>query len=265
MNRNYPIFSLLFIFVLISCSSSESMPEDLLEEINSENYFPLEISNNWNYSVDSSTPGKDSLWISSDTLVEGQLHYRIKGKDPKLGFLTNVLSNSLLHKTKNKIILNGEIADLFPGIKIPLEDLVLLDTQNPVGNDMYQSKGSSSYTIGDYNIEVNYDITSRTDNIFKDYTFFEEDYSNVIKTSIIVNAQGIVTTTINGFEVSVPILKPQDVIISTQYFAPGVGIINNETSIEYELSNLDQVDIPLDIPKNTSEVISQSITTFSLK
>ncbi|MCM5663339.1 hypothetical protein [Galbibacter mesophilus] len=261
----YPLLVLFTTLVLVSCSSSESVSEDLLEEIDNENYFPLEISNNWNYEVDGETSGNDSLWVSKDTLIAGEIHYKIQANSPKYGFLTNVLSDGLLHKTKNKLILNGSFTDLFPGITIPLEDLVLLDVQNPVGNDMYKSTGNTTYTIGKYTIEANYDITSKTENIFKEFSFFNLEYNNVIKTSITVNMEATVSTTIEGFPITVPILVPQDVIISTQYFAPGVGIINNEASIEYELSNLDEVDLPLDIPKRKSEVITQRITTYSHK
>lgn len=255
---------LVFLTIIfVSCSSSESISDDLLAEINSENYFPLENSNHWVYEVDSERSEIDSLWIEKDTLIEGEIHYQISANSSKTGFITNLLTNSLLHKSKNKLILNGVITDLISGIEIPVENLVLLDPKNPVGNTMHTSIGTSTTEKEGYIIEVAHTITTKTEALIEDYSLFGEDYSNVIKTSMVVNLSGVVTTTVNGFEVTVSILKPKDVIVSIQYFAPGIGIINNETNVDYQLTNIDQLSIPLEMPTKVSEITSQHIANFS--
>ncbi|WP_335966124.1 hypothetical protein [Galbibacter sp. PAP.153] len=264
MRRIYPIATLFFIVFYCSCSSSESISEELLAEIGSENYFPLEKNNHWTYNIEAETSAKDSVWVEKDSLIEGEIYYQAKGNTQKKGFFTNLISSSLVVKSKNKLFLDGNISQLIPGLEIPVHNLVLLDIKSPLGGELYTNSGISTYEYNKYILHIEYTVSTKTEAVLNDYTLFDETYNNVIKTSLTVNIKGILTTDVDGYELTIPVIKDQDAIISTQYFAPGIGLIYNEAAIAYQLSNLDQLEGKLPFPTEYSEVITQSIEDFSI-
>ncbi|MCF8714448.1 hypothetical protein JM658_06345 [Joostella atrarenae] len=257
------LFTLLIFSILSSCSSNEAISEELLSEIDSENYFPLKTSENWTYNIEGLTKGRDSVWVEKDTLIEGNIHYKTRANNPNLGFFTNLVADGLLHKSKSKLILNGTISNVIPELAIPVEGLVLLDMKDPAGNVSYQTSGMTSFSNQDYIIEIAYIITSKTEDIIEDYNLNGTDYENIIKTSVTVNIAAIANTKIDGYEASIPILNPHDVITSNIYFAPGIGVINNETNTNYKLTNLDELNMEISIDKQVSEVVAQRISNYS--
>jgi hypothetical protein len=57
--------------------------------------------------------------------------------------------------------------------------------------------------------------------------------------------------------VTITILNPQNVIVSTQYYAEGVGMIYSKTDVNFELNDFSQFDVDLPIPQEGSSTIEE--------
>ena len=65
-----------------------------------------------------------------------------------------------------------------------------------------------------------------------------------------------------GTVLEIPILQPQDVIKTTNYFADGIGMIYSDTTVEYQLEDLSILGITLPIPLEDSSNSSQNLDTY---
>ena len=78
---------------------------------------------------------------------------------------------------------------------------------------------------------------------------------------LIANLKVSTVYTIPGVNtpITVPILNPQDVIVSTQYYAEGIGMIYAKTEINYQLNDFSQAGIELPIPQESSSTVEESL------
>ena len=71
-------------------------------------------------------------------------------------------------------------------------------------------------------------------------------------------------TVISGIATNLTVLPAQDIIVSTQYYAKNIGVIYNNTTIQYALNPAaaSSLNLPSTIP--TSGILTQqeSITTY---
>ena len=78
------LFSLLIIVLILSACSSDNNSSD---NSNGTSYFPLNNSNNWVYKYDSTlTTGRDSIYVSGDTIISTITHKKIKSLAPNFSF-----------------------------------------------------------------------------------------------------------------------------------------------------------------------------------
>jgi hypothetical protein len=74
-----------------------------------------------------------------------------------------------------------------------------------------------------------------------------------------------ITTTMDvfGFPVTFPILAPQDVLVSTMYFAKDIGMVYANTVISYSLEDFSAANIELPIPSSGTEVQQEFLDVYS--
>ncbi len=259
--------TLLFVLIIIvSCSTNDDKQEDPVVEV--YNYFPLTLSSYWNYNNENEEGiAKDSLYTSSNEVLNGLNYTKFIASEPISGFMTSMMSQNIMRTTESKLFLNGEfgtpLIESFPDISIPLTDLIIYDKEAENGTLLSEEIGEISEIIDDIPIIINYTISTIQGDILDEGTGAFTT-NKVLTSSIILNLSISTNIEILGTVIVIPILQAQDVIKTTNYFASGVGLIFSESLIEYELEDLSSLGIDLPIPSEDSSSATQNINTYQI-
>lgn len=259
--------TLLFVLIIIvSCSTNDDKQEDPVVEV--YNYFPLTLSSYWNYNNENEEGiAKDSLYTSSNEVLNGLNYTKFIASEPISGFMTSMMSQNLMRTAESKLFLNGEfgtpLIEGFPDISIPLTDLIIYDKEAENGTLLSEEIGEISEIIDDIPIIINYTISTIQGDIL-DEGIGAFTTNKVLTSSIILNLSISTNIEILGTVIVIPILQAQDVIKTTNYFASGVGLIFSESLIEYELEDLSSLGIDLPIPSEDSSSATQNINTYQI-
>lgn len=259
--------TLLFVLIIIvSCSTNDDKQEDPVVQV--YNYFPLTLSSYWNYNNENEEGiAKDSLYTSSNEVLNGLNYTKFIASEPISGFMTSMMSQNLMRTAESKLFLNGEfgtpLIEGFPDISIPLTDLIIYDKEAENGTLLSEEIGEISEIIDDIPIIINYTISTIQGDILDEGTGAFSS-NKVLTSSIILNLSISTNIEILGTVIVIPILQAQDVIKTTNYFASGVGLIFSESLIEYELEDLSSLGIDLPIPSEDSSSATQNIDTYQI-
>ncbi len=267
MKKNTFLLSILLTSLVISCSGDSNNNDNQPEEQFS--YFPLSQGTFWTYNnVSQQTNTRDSLYVAGTEVVNGNSYTNLDAQTPANAFMTQVLSRSLIREDNSKLIINGEIGgppvDGFPEITIPLNDVILYDTEADSGSELSQITGEISQEVQGYPITIDYIVTSQQDQSLGTHTVNGIDFTDVISSKIIINLTITLSLEINGIPLDLPILDPtsQDIVVVTNYYAKDIGLIDSNVLVEYSLVDLSQTGIDLPIPQEDSQTATQKIDTY---
>lgn len=263
------IYLLLFAtLTLIACSENSDNDNNSETQLN---YFPLVANSYWTYK--NATPQEnttDSLYVAGTTVINGNTYTELDAQAPIDAFMTQVLANGALRTENSKLFITGEVGgppvDGFPEITIPLEDVILYNTQQANGMVLSQIMGEISQDIQGYPITINYTVTTKQGESLSAYTVSGNSFTDVITSKIIINLNITLTIEVNGINLDVPLLNPesQDVITATNYYAKDVGLIDSTVLVEYTLLDLSQYGIDLPIPQEDSQTSTQKIESYAI-
>lgn len=254
------IIFLCTIYLTTSCSSNDD------EQIAANtNHFPLTNNNSWKYKVTVEDENEeDELKIDGTIVINNKTYHKMKANEPFFGFYSSSMNNNGVRQETGKIYLQGNFEpsdDLPINLDIVLNDFVVLDANANAGVQLDILSGSFSQDLGDIPLTINYQLISESDGKLDSFTTTEnETFQDIIKTKIILKLN--ISTTqeiIPGFPpVTVQILPMQNVLVSTQYYANNVGMIYNNTNIQYQLNQaLSQFELPISdsFSQNQKEVL----------
>ena len=137
-----------------------------------------------------------------------------------------------------------------------------MDTNN--GSLLSEFSGEILEVIEEIPIKIRYAITTVQGEIFEE-GFGDYIDSTVLSSKININLSIFAEFEILGTVLEIPILQPQDVIKTTNYFADGIGMIYSDTLVEYQLEDLSILGIILPIPSEDSSNSSQNLDTYNLE
>jgi hypothetical protein len=258
----YTFYLSIFISIfLFSCSPNDSKTDT--NSLNPADYFPLKIANYWTYKVDTDgTIDHDSIFVAKDTVISNFVYQKIESNVAPVGFMSNSLSNNSVRVDGNKILLTGKpnlnfIAAL--PLDIALVDFVVFKAGAIVNETLSTVTGTINQVYNSYPIKINYTLKSVAQTDLPTFTspnaaIFQD--VKAVKTILNLN----VTSSLGGFPIVV--LEPQDVIVSTQYFAKNIGVVHATTIYNYTLSA--GLGNSIGIPQNGNQVIKESIATFKV-
>jgi hypothetical protein len=258
---------LLVLVLIVSCSTSDDSGGTPIVE--TSNYFPLTLNSYWTYNNDNEQGStRDSLYAASNEVLNGLNYTKLIASDPVSGFMTSMMSQSLMRTTESKLLLNGEFGtppiEGFPDINIPLIDLIIYDKEAGNGTVLSEVTGEIEEIISEIPISIEYTISTIQGEILEEgYGDFTDN--KVLISSIKVNLSISANIEILGTIIQIPILQAQDVIKTTNYFASSVGLIFSESLIEYELEDLSSLGIDLPIPAEASSIAIQNIDTYQIE
>ncbi|MBT3587954.1 MAG: hypothetical protein HN507_04825 [Flavobacteriaceae bacterium] len=258
---------LLVLVLIVSCSTSDDSGGTPIVE--TSNYFPLTLNSYWTYNNDNEQGStRDSLYAASNEVLNGLNYTKLIASDPVSGFMTSMMSQSLMRTTESKLLLNGEFGtppiEGFPDINIPLIDLIIYDKEAGNGTVLSEVTGEIEEIISEIPISIEYTISTIQGEILEEGTGDFTD-NKVLISSIKVNLSISANIEILGTIIQIPILQAQDVIKTTNYFASSVGLIFSESLIEYELEDLSSLGIDLPIPAEASSIAIQNIDTYQIE
>jgi len=251
------VFALIFIFS--SCSNDDSG--------SSSNFStPLTIGNYWTYDVvDEIGTTRDSLYISNDTIIGTNTYKKFKIKNNiATGFYSSALRNNGVRISNGKLLLSGDLS-LNSGAILPfdvdltLSDFVIFnkDASNNQALNSSPKTGEINETFNTFPLTINYSLQSFGGENLATFTLPNgTTYENVKSTKIKLNVS--ITTVYSGFPITA--LAAQDVVVSTQYLADGIGVIYTKTITSYNLNAFAATE--LGIPASNSQIQEEFLDTY---
>lgn len=252
-------------FFILSCSSDD----DSGNAESQMDFFLLADNNFWVYDVENSTPGTngtDSLYIAGDVTIAGNTYKKFETENPPYGFYSGIVSNNAVRKSGDELLLTGTAAVGFYddfAFELELTDYTVFK-ESAGNNDVFASlTGSFEEVYDQYSIVFDYTLTSTGKDMMASYSVNGTTYTNVKPIDIKLELEVSAVVNFQGFEVPVTVMAPQNVLVSTQYYAESIGVVHVVTDFEYELEDLSQY--PVQVPFEQSVQIHQEefLTNYS--
>jgi hypothetical protein len=268
MRTKFLITSLLLIF-LTSCSSDNDNNTDDGNEVPT-GFMPLKNNNYWTYDIDSNLSSstnpltRDSIYVSSDTLINSETYKKIKSLTIPTGFFSSTLRNNGIKIDGSKLLVTGNFSfdfGLTTPINLGVTDFIFFNENATVGQVLSTTSGTINQTVQSFPLTIDYTLRSVYNGGQATYVFPNgDDYSDIKKTKIILNLKITTVQTLLGVTFPVTIMNAQDVIVSDQYYSKNVGMIYTSTVLNYQLNSIPNVTLP--IPSTFNQTQTESIKSF---
>ncbi len=249
MKNKLLLLALAFGF-LASCSTSdESNP------VAETNFTPINVGNYWVYNVTGSDnlTGRDSLYVSNDTVINTNTYKKFKTLALPVGFYSNSLRGNSVREMDGKLLLTGgagvNVGDALP-IELELTDFVVFDKNATANQQLASVSGTIQQDLQGFPVTINYTLKSIAEADLPTFTAPDgTDYTNVKPVKTILNLT--VSSSFGGFPIN--ILPNQDVLTSMQYYVDGIGMVFANTNITYQLADLSLLGIALPFPSSGTQ------------
>ena len=265
MKNILSFFLIVLSLLLASCSTSTDV-SSTDDNGPATLFFPLTNANWWTYKVQTQAPlfTRDSLYVKSDTVIGGLAYKKLKTKFAPNGFFSSTMNNNGIRIEGSKLKLSGSI-EVAAGLPSPIlfsvaDFIIFKENANP--NDVLSStSGSFQQTVQGYPLTFSYTLSSYCDGSLANFTTTtNKTYVDLKKSKIVLNLK--ITYTIPGLGLSATLLQPQDVIVSTQYYARNKGMVYANTDINYTLTTVPNLTLP--IPSTGNQNQKEFLDTFQI-
>ncbi|HLU80971.1 MAG TPA: hypothetical protein VK010_02760 [Flavobacteriaceae bacterium] len=254
---NSKILSAIFVAaLLVSCSSDDS---DNPPAPNT-NYFPLSTGNYWTYQnqreVEGETPTQNTETLSVEDVeeVNGEKQYDMESDQPTNGGVaTTIFANGRLSKNQGKLKYNGKL-DFYVGqsgidtISFPVNNAIVFDSNAGINAQLFSFSDSFQQEIPVDNltipVTINYTVRTKNLGIINSRTVNGVEYENVLSSEVVMELSVVAEIVTPFGQIDVDIMTPQEVMIATNYFAEGVGMVESDVSIHYEFEDLTEYGFP---------------------
>lgn len=263
MKKTYLLF-ILSLFI-VSCSSDDDNTNNTPTPSNT--FLPTSLGDYWVYDVQSTAiSGRDSLYIASDTIINGSTFQKLKTKKQPFGFFSNALNKNAIRHADGKIYLTGAAGLNFTEelpVNIAVSNFVIFDQNATENTELGTVSGTLEQVIEGIILKANYKLTSKAKATLATYTSGEVNYTNVKAVEITLNLE--ITAGMAGIPIAIPVMKSQNVVVSTQYYAENIGVVNTTTDITYELEEIPLPNFELPIPQSGSEHQVETLVNYNVQ
>lgn len=271
------LLSFLAVFALSCSGEGVQNPNNTNETATDGNYFPSTENDFWNYEVsntDNTTSetitSNDSLYVVSETANTFMLD--VNEGMPANGTMNGFLSSGSLTRTNTALILNGtlelpeEIASLF-NFDITLNDFILFDASAGTNTELSANTNTISQDFNGLPIAITYVLSTKALGNSENITLNDTLYNKVTASQLTLNISVSTIVSFGGFPITVAILDPQDILVSTNYFADTIGLVQATSQSNYQISDtaiaaLEAAGQTLAIPTSGSSTNIQNLNTF---
>lgn len=258
--KKLPYFALFAFISLVSCSDDEGSSDGP-----TSSFLPLTATSAWVYDVnlDGQTVGRDSLYVNGETTISGKTYQKLNTKEMPTGFYTNALNNNNVRKEGDKLVITGAtglgLDEFFP-VSIAVTDFVMFKENSGNNSELDAISGVIEQDLQGFPLKIDYNLKSVFKESLASFTVpGGESYTNVKVMKLVANLK--ITTDylvpVINTSVTIAVLNPQDVIVSTQYYAEGVGMIYSKTDVNFTLNDFSQFNIELPIPQEGSSTVEE--------
>lgn len=250
------LFSSLLVLFLASCSHHDDSGDgsNAADAVPTQ-YMPLKFNNFWKYDVSTSinggtaTANKDSLYVGIDTLStfkEMKSNSIQPVKITPTGFYSNILHNNALRIDGTRLRMTGTVNLQLPipgisPIAINLSDFIIFKDNAASGTELNSVSNSFTQNVQvsatqSYLLKFDYTFKAVSDDNLATYVSNGHTYSDVKKTKLVLNLTVTYPTTLSGIATTISVLPAQDVIVMTEYYAKNIGVVYNNTAINYQIN-----------------------------
>lgn len=262
--KSYLMLLFLIVIVFVSCNSNDS------SDSGNTAYFPLKIQNNWVYNYDSTiTTGRDSLYVSNDTIIDTKTYKKVKTLTQPMGFFSNSLNKNSLRMDNGSVLLKGATGFDF-GVDVPLTILLddfIIFKESATSNTVLSSiNGTLNQDVQGTPLTINYVLTSKALESLPSYTAPDGTvYSDVKKVQTTLNLKISTTVTVPNIPIPVSLvfLNTQDVLVATHYYSKNIGMFYTHTDIQYQLQDFSQFNVTLPIPSSGSDSQNEVLDIYN--
>lgn len=230
----------LLLFLLASCSGDDDGNDQVPAPATP--YYTLSEGNYWIYQVSGEENGVDSLYVDQLLQQQGMSQALMKARDGALGFYTNIVDGNILTESNGKVTLgsNSGLAVPLPyTLDIPLQQVVLMDRNQKVGAQLYQLQGEEVIPVETAELTIKYRIEVLYSAFLQSLDVGQSKYTNVIETTMFIEAEGVLSGNADGLPLSFVVLQPQNILEAKLYFAPEIGLIRSRANLSYQLDNIE--------------------------
>ncbi|MGO3708203.1 MAG: hypothetical protein ACTJGD_05830 [Mesonia hippocampi] len=274
-------FLSLFIGILLfSCSSDDDTSNNTPEpETQDKSYFPTAINNSWTYQNTSQIEGHDNksqnqekIHIADSHNKENTTFYTFQSNlsFENQGLVTGALTTGELAEVNKELIYNGNFkVDLSPlgiseYIEIPITNLIIYKSDANKNTTLAEISGTHQQDVNwqmsaPIPLTLNYSITSKQNESPNKFEVNSTTYTDVISAALSIEIK--LDASLLGL--SIPIMKPQEAVISINYFAKDVGLIYSKTTTHYVVEDLSDFGV-LNIP-DFRLISSQDLIDYNLQ
>ncbi|PZR21873.1 MAG: hypothetical protein DI539_06915 [Flavobacterium psychrophilum] len=249
----------------VSCSNDDNNGNN---NNPSENYLPLAEGNYWVYDVQgTSMNGRDSIYFYGDTVINNTTYKKVKSKDPiATGFFSNALNNNGIRYADGKTYLSGtaglSLTEQLP-FNLNVTDFIIFDVNAANNEQLSLTEGNITQEVDGYTLIFDYKLSSKAKAPIANFTSGNEQYTHVMPVEITLNLKIQVATTFQGFPITVTLMEPQNVLVSTQYYAEGIGAVKSSNDISYNLAELPGFELP--IPQSGTEHQEEVLVDYKVE
>lgn len=267
MKTNHYLFIALAALAA-SCSNDDNNNNGNNNPDGNGSYIPSEQGNYWVYDVENDMlDGRDSVYIANDTIINSLTYTKIKTKNQPLGFFSNALNNNAIRHADGKTYLTGTAALGFAEelpLDLSLNDFIVFDDNASDNQTLSSINGTLNQQMEGFDISFKYTLSSKSKATVTSVPAGAETYSNVKPVEITLNLEINITVQIDGFPIPVtyPLLPAQNVLVSTQYYAQGIGAVKSVTEMNYQLSQIPGMELP--IPQSGQQHITEILAKYNL-
>ncbi|MCO6149361.1 hypothetical protein [Flavobacterium sp. NRK1] len=264
MKNNYLL--LIFSLLIISCSSDDSNGDN---NTSTGSFIPTTQGNYWVYDVQSNIlSGRDSLYMSNDTIINNLVYQKLKTKQLPYGFLSNALNNNGIRQADGKIYLSGSAGLNFSQdlpFNLSVNDFVIFDENASDNTQLATISGTINQEIEGYTLTLNYNLTSTSKPSIENFISGNNQYNIVKPVEITLNLGIDVTVQLPEIPIpfTYPLMPQQNVVVSTQYYAQGIGAVKTITDLFYNLAQLPNIELP--IPQSGTEHQEEILVDYSVE
>ena len=264
MKKTLLLFALgLFV---ASCSDDDSTPT-----VTTSDYLPMEAGNYWVYEVESTVVeanGRDSLYVANDTVIGNKSYHKFETLHLPTGFFTNALRNNGVRAADGKLLLSGSTTVNFTEelpFSLTVSDFKFFDENVDNNGQIDVETGTIEQEIMGYDIVINYELTSRGQDMLASYTAGNETYTNVkpIEMTLQIEVIAMVEVDFSPEPLPVTIIDTSDVIVSTQYYAENIGMVHAVTDFNYEMEETPGFEIPM--PETGSQHQEEFLVQYNVQ
>lgn len=264
------IFTLLFIS-LFSCTQEEETPAGNDDNLPATTFINLTTNNFWKYRVETKTgtqptvvaPNLDHLKVGEDEVVNGITFKKMEAVGTPVGYYTGTMDQKKLRKVSDRLLFNGNFTiELGLGVtplSIPVENFIIF--KESAANNVSLSKVSGNLNQVPVTLPINGSNASA--NLVVDYVYESMSgesyptftpptpnsgtaattYTNVKSVKIILNLK--IMAQYGGVAFAVLNPQPQNIIVSTMYYAKNKGVVYTETNTNFSFANAPGSTTPL--------------------